>query len=134
MSAEVISLSILLLEYDGAYPYGSQGNEIAHFMSRYAQGAYNHYLPRAILFDLTLLDYVWGDSICKLVQVIGRERHEMPLSIPTCVVARGETYESLKPLFESTFLFYWAGTKLMSKRGEALEFLLEALDESTKAG
>ena len=133
-SASVINESILLLSYEGFYPYGSKGNDIAHFMSNFAREAYSLYLPRAILFDLTCLEYEWGDAICGLVQAIVRERHELPLSIPTCVVARGETYEALKPLFDSIFLFHWAGSRLISERDEALAYLADALDGSSNAG
>ena len=133
-SASLISPSVLLLSYEGIYPYGSQGNEIASGMARHALEAYCQYLPKAIMFDLTHLDYVWGDAICGLVGRIAHERHEMPLSIPTCVLARGETYEALKPLFDSIFLFHWAGSTLISERDEALAYLADALDGSSNAG
>ena len=133
-SASVIRSSILSLSYRGIYPYGSKGNEIARFMSNYTLEAYRQYLPKAILFDLSDLDYEWGDAICGLVQVIIRERHELSLSIPTCVLAQGGTYESLKPLFESGFLFTYTGTELIAKRDVAISYLLDSLDELDRAG
>ncbi len=133
-SARVTPPGVLSLVFDGYYPPGSKGNAIAHAMMEYTLDNFNRHSPKAILFDFTKLDYVWGDAICGVVMPLAAKRHEIPLSFPTCVLANGRTHEALGPLFEKNVCFGLVGAKLFKDYAQAIEYLLGAIQTHGTAG
>jgi hypothetical protein len=57
--------NILLLEFSGIYPKGSEGNYHGSFMYATMQYYYAFYEPFAIVLDITNLKYTWGNTILK---------------------------------------------------------------------
>lgn len=126
-SVRVAPPGVLSLVFDGYYPPGSEGRDIANAIVEYTLDSYNRINPKAILFDFTKLDYVWGDGICGVVMRLMFERHEFPLSFPTCVLAYGRTHKALEPLFEKNVCFGLAGARLFEDFEQAMEYLLGAI-------
>ncbi len=127
-SARVIRPGILSLVFEGYYPPGSEGNDVANAMVEYTHSAFSHHNPKAILFDFTKLDYVWGNAICGVVMRLAMESHKFPLSFPTCVLAHGRTHKALGPLFESKVCFGLVGARLFEDREQAMAYLLSAIE------
>ena len=111
-SARVTPPGVLSLVFAGYYPPGSEGRDIANAMVKYTLDAYSRHNPKAILFDFTELDNVWGDGICGVVMRLATKRYEFPLSFPTCVLAHGRTHRGLGPLFEKNVCFGFVGARL----------------------
>ena len=55
------------------------------------------------------------------------QRHELPLSLHTCVLARDRTHKALEPLFESRVCFGLVGARLFEDREQAMAYLLGKL-------
>lgn len=107
---------VVVLTISGFYPPGSAGNGHAEVIDNWVTDRINEIRPAALLFDLTGLDYVWGDSMLCLTG---------PLSdgIPTVYVAIGRTADALKSLF--VFWPDWEAEKpqIFHDRGDALRYL-----------
>ena len=83
--------SILCVKFEGYYPPGSEGNDVATAMTKYAVASYVRHNPDAVLFDLTELEYIAGDAIGAIAAELIQHTGACPLSFPTCMVARGRT-------------------------------------------
>ena len=118
---------IVCIAFRGTYRPGSLGNPMAAAMRDRVVETLQDYQPAAVLFDLTGLDYVWGDAVCGIVLPVLRLRRSAPASCPTCLVAVGKTAQALEPLFPHS-LFAVAGTKLLPCVAEGLRFLLDELE------
>lgn len=84
---------ILTAAISGFYPPGSAGNEHARVMQNQVSNKINEIQPSAVLFDLSGLDYVWGDTICCLA--VTTIQH----SLPSCIYATGRTATALEGIF-----------------------------------
>ena len=98
---------------------------MANEMVKYTLAAYNRHNPKDLLYDFEKLDYVWGEAICGIVIRLAVERHELPLSLPVCVLACGRTHEALEPLFgNSRAYFGLVGAMLFEDREQAMAYLV----------
>jgi hypothetical protein len=77
-----------------------------------------------VLFDLTDLDFKWGDAIGTMVLPL--RRNNMTFT-PSCLVAVGPTAVALRPLFATNFIFGAAGGKLFDNRQDAVTHLISQL-------
>jgi hypothetical protein len=118
---------IVGIAFRGTYPPGSAGNPMAAVMRQYVEEGLALHQPAAILFDLTQLDYVWGDAVSRIALPILQQRQIAPATCPVCVVAAGKTAEALKPLFAPTFFFGIARAQLAGSIDEGLRILAEAM-------
>ena len=118
--------SILCVKYEGHYPPGSEGNDVAKAMTKYAVESYGRHSPDAVMFDLTELEYIWGDAIAGIAVALIQHTHECPLLFPACVVARGRTYKALKALFEPKWAFGVAGMRLFTTIDQGMIYLHDA--------
>ena len=119
--AETNEGRIVEISFSGTYPPGSFGNEHAARMMELAKGMIARDPPRAVLFNLRDLNYVWGDAICSLAWAIADS--ERRTFLPACVYAQGRTASALVALFEKGWLFEFAGMKLFRDRAEAESYL-----------
>src|SRR5262245_35936457 len=116
---------ILEIAFSGRYPPGSLGNEHAARMIELAKTIVERDKPRAVLFNLQRLNYVWGDAICGLAMTIADREYKTFLL--GCVYAEGRTASALEGLFIKGWLFELAGMKLFRDRAEAEGYLKECL-------
>jgi len=58
---------VICVAFRGYYPPGSAGGPVAVAMREYISEVVAKHSPAALMFDLTGLDYVWGDSILSIV-------------------------------------------------------------------
>ena len=54
---------ILVIEFSGVYPVGSDGNSDAHYMYAMGKAAIYAWNPKAIILDMSNLSYQWGDML-----------------------------------------------------------------------
>ena len=127
-SAQITEAGVLCLAFEGYYPPGSEGTHVANQMERYTLAAYNEHSPKAILLDFEKLDYVWGDGVFFVVFRLARERKELPLSLPVCVLAHGRTHKALEGLFGNrNMCFGLVGARLFDDREKAMAYLKAGL-------
>ena len=108
--------------FGGTYAPGSEGNDFAREMVNYLRTTLHEVHPVAVLFDLTALEYVWGDAIAGLAMPLMEQ--DKPLHfLPSAIVAAGPTALALKPLLEPRWALGLAGMKLFGARKEALAYL-----------
>lgn len=108
---------LIVVRYAGVYPRGSAGNEFANAMSRFLVGALFESKAAAVIFDMTALDYRWGDSICALaLPLLDAERRFRPAAI----VATGGTADALCALMSQDTVLGMANVKLFQAWDEAL--------------
>lgn len=62
-SARIRHCSILIVQYIGTYPMGSQGNDDAQFMCAMANAGVVAFEPDGVIHDLSQLSYEWGDRL-----------------------------------------------------------------------
>ena len=79
--------------------------------------------PAAVLFDLTGLDYAFGDAINSLALLV-RDGESFG---PGAVLAAGATAEAIRPLFGPNWLLGVSGMPLLEDEAAALAFLRESL-------
>jgi hypothetical protein len=115
---------VVAISFRGAYPAGSQGNGHAAAMRDYIAGVVAEGAPAAVLFDLTGLQYTWGDGICSLAIPL---RVGQQTFIPFCLVASEPTATKLAPLLGPSFLLGLAGGRLFPTRPEGLSYLAARL-------
>jgi hypothetical protein len=108
---------VLTLTISGFYPPGSAGNEHGTAIEKWVTDKIRESQPAAVLYDLTGLDYVWGDEMFGITG---------PLSSGILVVylATGRTAKALNSLF----LAFWPGwrkkeRRIFQDRDEALLYL-----------
>jgi hypothetical protein len=121
---ETPGIPLLAVVFGGRYAPGSEGNEFAREMVRYLRATLNEVQPAGVLFDLTMLDYVWGDAIGELaIPLMGKGRNGPPHFLPSAVVATGQTAHALKPLLQPKFILGIAGVRLFGTRKKAVRYL-----------
>lgn len=112
---------IAAVVYGGKYLPGSEGNEFCLAMINFLRTVMTEAKPAAVLFDLTALDYVWGDAIAGLAMPLLEEGTDSRFR-PSVIVATGTTAQALAPLVEQTLLGL-AGMRIFSARHEAIAHL-----------
>ncbi len=121
---ETPGIPLLAVVFGGRYAPGSEGNEFAREMVRYLRTTLNKVQPAGVLFDLTMLDYVWGDAIGELaIPLMEKGRQGPPHFLPSAVVATGQTARALQPLLQPKFLLGVAGMGLFGTRKKAVRYL-----------
>lgn len=122
--AETPAGPLLAVVFGGTYAPGSEGNAFAREMVDYLRSILSDRKPAAVLFDLTALDYVWGDAIGGLaIPLMEKDEESGTRFLPSAIVATGQTARALRPLLERRFVFGLAGTKLFGTRQEAVAYL-----------
>lgn len=116
--------NIMMIAFGGAYPLGSYGNEVAASMKKFVSEVIASDDPAAVLFNLTKLDYEWGDAIMGIVMPLVRADQSIR---PSCVHATGNTAQALVPMFEPRFLWGIYGVMSCDTRAEGIEKLREKL-------
>ena len=120
---------IVSLSFSGYYPPGSMGNEPWAKARDQAERLIADFSPAALLFDLTDLDYVWGDSIAGLFCLIYKNKKQRPKA--ACLVARGRTAVALKTLLESLHLP--VDVPMFETTEDGIAFLRRSLAQPTRA-
>ncbi len=110
---------IIRVSFSGYYPPGSAGNDIAAKMESIVADAVQEFHTVAVIFDLSRLNYVWGDAIGGIFSPLFRKDSNMP----SCVVARGRTARALCALIEPAWLPGIAKPRLFAKPEEAMKHL-----------
>jgi hypothetical protein len=113
------------ISFRGFYPSGSLGNEHAELMRDYVSQVVAQVNPAAVLFDLTDLDYEWGDAICTMVLPL---RTKDKTFRPFCLIAVGPTAVALRPLFTANFIFGAFGGKLFENRQDGVAHLMSQVE------
>ena len=108
--------------FGGTYAPVSGNTEFARDMVPYLRSTLNDVKPAGVLFDLTALDYVWGDGIVGLAWPL-MEKDKPFRFLPSAIVATGQTALALKPLLEPLIPLGLAGMKLFGTRQEAVAYL-----------
>ena len=84
--------------------------------------------PAAILFDLTDLNYVWGDGpVSQLLVPMWREDQQQAVVCPTCLVAQGRSKQALQNLLDACGVLRFIDTKVIGSVPEAMGYLRLAL-------
>lgn len=88
-----------VIRFEGTYGYGSLGNGDAIYMIAIRDYVIDCVLPCAIVFDLTLLHYEWGNGIWGLFGCdgipVGTVTSEKCSGFETCAVAE-PTFDSVE--------------------------------------
>lgn len=84
---------LLIVKFSGHYPDGSAGNSVAESMQYFSEAGYWKHRPAAILFDMSSLEYDWGDYI----EVAWSMTDE--LEVPHALVVGPKCEEALRTLF-----------------------------------
>jgi hypothetical protein len=122
--------SILCISFSGYYPPGSQGTPTAEAMRAYTTSERTKHRPAAVLYDLTDLDYVWGDGIIsQLLFPMWREDKQRGVECPACFVAQGSTREAVQNLLDCCGVLRFINTKVVESKPAAIEHLQTALQE-----
>jgi hypothetical protein len=111
---------IVEIVFSGSYGEGSQGNPEAREMAAYVMAVVKNDRPAAILFNLTNLQYEFGDGGIALPLMLNEKS-----VIPACFVANGTTAQALQWFFQRDVIFGIAGFKLFPDREQGLAFLKE---------
>ena len=117
---------ILAICFAGHYPPGSLGNTPCAKMISRAKSLITEPHPAALLFDLTHLDYVWGDSIGGGIISLAFDKSGHGF-LPTCLVARGRTAKALNGLM--SLGLDKIGFRLFKDEEEAVDFLRQKLGQ-----
>jgi hypothetical protein len=117
---------IVAVNLTGTFGPGSEGNPFAVEIAGYLRSTIQQTLPVAGLFDLTELDYVWGDAIAGLAMPLMVEKDPIHF-LPSAIVVTGHTAQALQWLLEPRCLFGIAGIRLFSTREEAVADLQATL-------
>lgn len=62
-SAQVEYCKILVIQFIGTYPIGSEGNDDAQFMCAMAKAGIEAFEADGVIYDLSQLHYEWGDRL-----------------------------------------------------------------------
>lgn len=119
---------LVAVAFSGIYLPGSQGNECGLAMIDFLRSVLAKTKLAGILFDLTALDYVWGDTIAGLAMPLFEKGKGFR---PSVIVATGRTARALGPLLEPRILLGLAGMKLFDSRDEALAHLQRLFTKAT---
>jgi hypothetical protein len=112
--------SIILISFSGDYPAGSAGNEVAREMEAVVTNAVAEFAPVAVVFDLSELDYTWGDAIAGIFWALRRDSGDF---LPSCVVAKEETGKALVDLVTQSQLSGVFKTDFSHEISQAMEHL-----------
>lgn len=118
---------VVTISFRGFYPQGSLGNLHAELIRAYVSRVVGRVGPAAVLFDLTDLEYKWGDAIGTMVLPL---RQKDMTFTQFCLVAVGFTAVALRPLFATNFIFGAAGGKLFDSGRDAVTHLMSQLSPS----
>ena len=130
---ETPGIPLLAVVFGGRYAPGSEGNEFAGEMAGYLRATLNDVQPAGVLFDLTMLDYVWGDAIGELaIPLMDEGQHGPPHFLPSAVVATGQTAHALKPLLQPNFVLGVAGVRLFGTRKKAVRYLEKTIERERR--
>ena len=113
---------LLEICFEGTYPPGSLGNQHAQKMIDFARKAIEEEKPRAVLYNLLQLDYVWGDTIVGLARPLVSSQQKTLL--PACIYAEGRTAAAIRGLLP---VFADYEVELFQDRDAAIERLQERL-------
>ena len=111
---------IIRCSFGGLSLLGSEGNPMAGEMKRLVAEAVQDLCPAAVVFDLSDLEYSWGDAICQIVVPLMRKDGSF---VPSAIVATGGTATALSPLLEPNFLLGLADSRLCPSCDEAVAYL-----------
>ena len=114
---------ILRFSFAGQYPPGSKGHATSVAIFDYILQVRDRYSPTALILDFTELDYVWGDDIGGMLMAIKRQDRLQNVSCPTCLVASGQTAQSLDNLFTTCGLKRIINTEIVATVEEATKYL-----------
>lgn len=111
---------IAVISFSGDYPPGSAGNEMAREMKAVVTAAVNKFHPSAVVFDLSELNYRWGDAISGIFWALLQDTREF---LPSCVVATDPTHRGLMRLIAVSRAPILFKTKFASGVDEAVAHL-----------
>lgn len=120
---------IIIVRFAGTYPPGSAGNDFAREMVNYLRSVLSEVAAGGVVFDLTFLEYEWGDAIGSLAFPLLRGDKPRPAAI----VAHGQTASALKPLLQEPCVLGVAGVALTESVEEAIA-LVESRCNSESGG
>ena len=115
---------ILKISFAGNLQEGSAGNDEAAEMKRIIEKSVAEASPDAVVFDLSELQYSWGDAFCQIALPLRRSDGTFR---PSCIVAIGKTADSLSALLTPNFLLGFAGVSLYNRVDVAIQHLSESL-------
>jgi len=118
---------ILCIAFRGYFPPGSADTIEGKPTSQYVRQLAAKHCTAAVMFDLTGLDYVWGDSILSIVLPFWDRK--FPVTKPMCVVATGRTAEALQPFFDPLCIWGLLGVKFFDSLDDGLIYLKNRLAE-----
>lgn len=107
---------LIAVRFGGVYPEGSKGLEFGRAMIEFLRFVLAETNPAGVIFDLTALDYVWGDTIGQLGMALLEKGKGFR---PAAIAATGRTARALERLCEPHFLLGVAGVKLARNIEEA---------------
>lgn len=120
--------------FTGRFGDGAQGNSDADQMAAHVTGVVKNDRPAAVLFNLSNLEYEFGDAIgaiaIPLIIKTKSRKHGKSRAldvIPACFVANGTTAQALQWFFQKNMIFGFAGFKLFSEREQGIAFLTERI-------
>jgi hypothetical protein len=111
---------IVLVSFSGDYPHGSAGDKIALKMKAVVRAAVKKFHPSAVVFDLSELNYRWGDAISGIFWALLRDEREL---LPSCIVAADPTRRGLMRLLTASRAPILFNTKFTSGIDEAVAHL-----------
>jgi len=113
---------IVEIVFSGCCGEGSQGNPETSEMAAYVMTVVKNDRPAAILFNLSNLEYEFGDAIGGIALPLMLDKKSV---IPACFVANGTTAQALERFFQRDMIFGIAGFKLFPDHEQGLAFLKE---------
>ena len=117
---------IVEVAFTGRFGVGSQGNSDATEMAAHVTSAVKNDRAAAVLFNLSNLEYDFGDAIGAIAIPLIKSK---PV-IPACFVANGTTAQALQWFFQKNMIFGVAGFKLFSDREQGTAFLTERISST----
>ena len=108
------------IAFAGRFGDGSHGNSDAKVMMAYVTRVVKNDRPTAVVFNLSNLQYEFGDAIGGIVFPLILKGKSV---IPACFVANGTTAKALQWFFQKNMIFGFAGFKLFSDRERGIAFL-----------
>ena len=122
---------IVEVAFTGRFGIGAQGNSDANETMAHVTGVVKNDRPAAVLFNLSNLEYEFGDAIGAIAVPLIKTK---PVT-PACFVANGTTAQALQWFFQKDMIFGVFGFKLFSDREQGVVFLtqrISATQASTK--
>lgn len=115
---------LIAVRFGGLYPLGAEGVEFGRAMVGFLRSVLAETNAAGVIFDLTALEYVWGDGIGELGMALFEKGRGFR---PAAIVAMGGTAHALEPLCEPNLLLGIAGVKIVRTRDEARAQVEQAL-------